>query len=38
MLNNVKVEDSVVETGYSNWKNARNADKGFQKHEAPQFC
>ena len=37
MLNNVKVEDSVVETGYSNWKNARSAEKGFQKHEAPQF-
>ena len=23
MLNNVKVEDLIVKTGYSNWKNAR---------------
>ena len=33
MLNNVKVEDSFVKTGYSNWKNPRSAYKGFQKHE-----
>ena len=33
MLNNVKVEDSFVKTGHSNWKNARSADKVFQKHE-----
>ena len=30
MLNNVKVEDSFLETGYSNWKSARSADKGFR--------
>ena len=33
MLNTVIVEDSFVKTGYSNWKNARGANKGFQKHE-----
>ena len=30
MLNNVKIEDSFLKTGYSNWKNARSADKEFQ--------
>ena len=31
----MKVEDSFIKTGGSNWKkNVRNADKGFQKHES----
>ena len=34
MVNNVKLEESFVKTGYSNWKKARSADKGFQKHES----
>lgn len=34
MLKNVKVEDSFVTTGYTNWKNARSTDKGFNKHES----
>ena len=33
MLKTVIVEDSFVKTGYSNWKNCRGANKGFQKHE-----
>ena len=37
MLNNVKAEDSFVKTGYSNWKNARSADKVFQKHESSKM-
>ena len=34
MLNNVRVEEPFVKIGYSNWKSARSADKGFQKHES----
>ena len=33
ILNNVKVEDSFLKSGYSNCKNARSADKEFQKDE-----
>ena len=29
MINDIKVEDSFVKTGYSNWKNARSNVKGF---------
>ena len=34
MLNNVKVEDPFIKTGYSNWENAISTDKEFQKHES----
>lgn len=34
MLTNVKVEDSFVRTGYTNWKKARCTNKGFNKHES----
>ena len=34
MLNNVKVEDSQVKTGYCNWESARSADKWFLKHKS----
>lgn len=34
ILNNVKVEDLFVKTECSNWKNARSADTGFQKHKS----
>ena len=34
MLNNFKVEDSFIQTGYSNWKNAKSANKRFQKNES----
>ena len=34
MLNNVRVEEPFVKIGYSNWKSARSADEGFQKHES----
>ena len=33
MINDIKVENSFVKTGYSNWKNARSNDKGFHQHE-----
>ena len=33
MINEIKVENSFVKTGYSKWKNARSKDKGFQQHE-----
>ena len=33
MINDIKVEDSFVKRGYSNWKNARSNDKGFHQHE-----
>ena len=34
MLNNVKVDDSFVKAEYSNWKNSRSADKGYQKQKS----
>ena len=37
MLNNVKVDNSFVKTEYSNWKNARGADKGYQTHKSSKF-
>ena len=33
MINDIKVENSFVKTGYSNWKNARSNDKGFHHQE-----
>ena len=33
MINNIKVDDSFVKMGYSNWKNARSNDKGFHQHK-----
>ena len=33
MINGIKVENSFAKTSYSNWKNARNNDKGFHQHE-----
>ena len=33
MINGIKVENSFVKTGYSNWKNARSNDKGFHKQD-----
>ena len=33
MINDIKVEDSFVKMGYSNWKNARSNDKGFHQHK-----
>ena len=35
MQNNIRVENSFIEKGYSNQKHARSTDKGFQKHESP---
>ena len=32
MINEIKVENLFVKTGYSNWKNARS-NKGFHQHE-----
>ena len=34
MLNDVKVEDAFIKTGYSHWKHATSKDKGFIKHES----
>lgn len=34
MLNDIRVENSFVKTGYSNWKDARGADKDFHQHES----
>ena len=33
MINDIKVENSFVKTGHSNWKNARSNDKGFHQHD-----
>ena len=33
MINDIKVEDSIVKTDYLIWKNARSNDKGFHHHE-----
>ena len=38
MINDIKVEDSFVKRGYSNWKNARSNDKGFHQHETSKCC
>ena len=32
VINDIKIVNSFVKTGYSNWKNARNNDKGFHQH------
>ena len=34
MLNDVRLENSFIKTGYSNWKHARRTDKGFHQHES----
>ena len=34
MLNDIKVEDAFIKTGYSHWKHATSKDKGFIKHES----
>ena len=33
-LNDIRVENSFIKTGYSNWKHARSTDKGFHQHES----
>ena len=33
MINDIKIQNSFVKTGYSNWKNARSNDKGFHHQE-----
>ena len=33
MINEIKVEGSIVKTDYLIWKNARSNDKGFHQHE-----
>ena len=33
LLNDIRVENYFIKTGYSNWKHARSTDKGFHKHE-----
>ena len=33
MINNIKIEDSFVKTGYLNWKNNKSNDKGFHQHK-----
>ena len=33
-LNGIRVENSFIKTGYSNWKHARSTDKGFHQHES----
>ena len=34
MLNDIRVENSFIKTGCSNWKHARDTDKGFHQHES----
>ena len=34
MLNDIRVENSLIKTGYSNWKHARSTDKSFHQHES----
>lgn len=34
MLNDLKIEDAFIKTGFSHWKHATTKDKGFQKHES----
>ena len=33
-LNDIRVENSSIKTGYSNWKHARSTGKGFHQHES----
>ena len=32
-MNDIRVENSFIKIGYSNWKHARSTDKGFHQHE-----
>ena len=34
MLNDLKIEDSFITTGFLHWKHATIKDKGFQKYES----
>ena len=34
MLNDIRVENAFIKTGYSNWKHARSTGKGSHKHES----
>ena len=34
MLNDIRVENSFIKTGCSNWKHAGDTDKGFHQHES----
>ena len=34
MLNDIIVENFFIKTRYSNWKHARNTNKGFHKHKS----
>ena len=33
--NVIRVENTVINTGYSKWKHAKSTDKGFHQHESP---
>ena len=33
MLRNMKKDDAFTESGYTNWKNAKDTKKGFNQHE-----
>ena len=37
MLNDLRVENSFIKTGYSNWKHGRSTDKGFHQHESLNY-
>ena len=37
MINDIKVENSFVKTGCSNWKNTRSNDKRFHQHETSKL-
>ena len=34
MLNDIRVGNCFIKTGYSNWKHARSTDKSFHQHES----
>ena len=33
MMPNMKTDDAFIESGYTNWKNATDTKKGFNRHE-----
>ena len=37
MLNDVRVENAFIKTGYSNWEYSRSTDKCFHKHESSNY-
>ena len=34
IVNDIRVENFLIKTGYSNWKHARRVDRGFHQHES----